>query len=116
MIANKRGHGIPVTPEAPDAAVRLTPERAAAQLAALVDSSEDAIITESLDGVIESWNKGAERLYGYSAAEVVGVAMHTLLPKSLLEEDREILERMRDGEISRDTKRCAFTKPAAPFP
>ncbi len=49
--------------------------------------------------MIESWNKGAERLYGYSAAEVVGVAMHTLLPKSLLEEDREILERMRDGEI-----------------
>lgn len=80
----------------------VTLERAAAQLAAIVNSSEDAIIAESLDGIIESWNDGAERLYGYSASEVVGVAMSSLLPKSLIDEEREILERMRNGEtISR---------------
>jgi PAS domain S-box-containing protein len=76
----------------------VTLERAAAQLAAIVNSSEDAIITESLEGIIESWNNGAEKLYGYTRSEVVGLAMSSLLPKSLLDEEREILERMRNGE------------------
>ena len=78
--------------------VRVTLERAIAQLAAIIDSSEDAIISKSLDGLIETWNAGAERLYGYTAAEVIGRPMHSLLPKSLLEEEREILERIREGE------------------
>ena len=83
---------------APDVTALVTLERAAAQLAAIVSTSEDAIITESLEGTIESWNEGAERLYGYSAAEVVGLPLSSFLPKSLLDEESEILERMRNGE------------------
>jgi PAS domain S-box-containing protein len=98
----KKGCDIKLSPIAPDVTAQVTLERAAAQLAAIVNSSEDAIITESLDGVIESWSTGAERLYGFTAAEVVGHPMFSLLPKSLQEEEREILERMRTGEtISR---------------
>jgi PAS domain S-box-containing protein len=77
-------------------------ERAIAQLAAILDSSEDAIVIKSLDGVIETWSSGAERMYGYSAAEVVGRSMKTLLPVSLHDEEQEILEKMARGErISR---------------
>lgn len=97
-ISERRGREIKLTPLAPDVTALATLERAAAQLAAIVNASEDAIITQSLDGIIETWSPGAERLYGYSAAEVMGVPMTNLLPKSLLEEEREILDRMRSGE------------------
>jgi PAS domain S-box-containing protein len=77
----------------------LTSDRAIAQLAAIVDSSDDAIIGNSIDGgVIQSWNGGAERLYGYTAQEVLGQPMFSLLPKNLFDEEKGILERVRRGE------------------
>ena len=69
------------------------------RLAAIVDSSDDAIFSTSLDYTILTWNAGAERLYGYSADETVGRNMALLVPASLTDELRPILERAARGEI-----------------
>jgi PAS domain S-box-containing protein len=66
-------------------------------LAAIVQSSQDAIIGKTLDGIISSWNKGAERLYGYSAEEVVGLSIAILAPSDS-DDLTSILERLRRGE------------------
>jgi PAS domain S-box-containing protein len=68
------------------------------QLAAIVDSSEDAIGSLSLAGTILSWNAGAERMYGYTAAEVIGTSVSILMPASLHDEFPAYLERLRRGE------------------
>jgi len=67
-------------------------------LAEIVDSSDDAIIGKTLDGVIISWNKGAERLYGYTADEVVGRPISILIPPERPDELPQIMERLRRGE------------------
>ncbi|MEO8604197.1 MAG: PAS domain S-box protein [bacterium] len=69
-----------------------------AQLAAIVESSEDAILSKTLDGVIRSWNAGAESLFGYTRDEAVGRNVTLLIPADRLEEERTILERIRRGE------------------
>lgn len=69
-----------------------------ARLAAIVDSSEDAIISKSLDGEILTWNAGAERLLGYSADEAVGQSILTIIPPDRAKEEDGILERLRAGE------------------
>ena len=68
------------------------------RLAAVVESSEDAILSETLDGTILSWNAGAERLYGYAAAEVIGQPVSRLAPPEQVDEMPRILERLRRGE------------------
>jgi PAS domain S-box-containing protein len=72
--------------------------QAVAQLAAIVDSSDDAIISKDLNGVIMSWNKGAERLFGYTASEAVGRLITLIIPPDRLNEEPKILERLRRGE------------------
>ncbi|OQX02633.1 MAG: hypothetical protein BWK73_42110 [Thiothrix lacustris] len=67
-------------------------------LCATVESSDDAIITKNLSGIITSWNRGAERLFGYTAAEVVGGFVSILAPADRLDEMPTILERIRQGE------------------
>jgi PAS domain S-box-containing protein len=67
-------------------------------LAAIVESSEDAIISKNLDGIITSWNAGAERLFGYTAAEAIGRPVIMLIPEDRLNEEPEILNRIRRGE------------------
>ena len=67
-------------------------------LAAIVDSSDDAIIGKTLDGEIISWNRGAERLYGYTAAEVVGRPISILIPPDRADELPEILDLLRRGK------------------
>ncbi|WP_143393266.1 hybrid sensor histidine kinase/response regulator [Fimbriiglobus ruber] len=69
-----------------------------ARLAAIVDSSEDAIISKSLDGVIQSWNAGAERLFEYTAGEAVGRSITLIIPAERLDEERSIIARIRQGE------------------
>src|SRR5262249_5766664 len=69
-----------------------------ARLAAIVESSEDAILSKTLDGVILSWNTGAERLYGYTAVEIIGQPVSLLAPPEQLEEMPRILEQLRQGE------------------
>jgi len=67
-------------------------------LAVIVDSSDDAIISKTLDGTITAWNHGAEKLFGYSASEAVGKPMLMLLPPERIEEESDILARIRSGE------------------
>src|SRR5690606_32577508 len=70
----------------------------AERLAAIVESSDDAIISKDLDGVIVSWNKGAERLYGYAAEEAIGRPVSMLIPEDRPDEMPSILARIRAGE------------------
>ena len=66
-------------------------------LAAIVESSDDAIISKDLNGVISSWNKGAERLFGYTAEEAIGQPVTMLIPEDRFDEEPSILERIRSG-------------------
>jgi PAS domain S-box-containing protein len=68
------------------------------KLAAIVASSEDAIVGKSLDGTVTSWNAAAERIFGYSAAEMVGASIYRLIPPELHPLEREILQRVARGE------------------
>ena len=67
-------------------------------LAAIIESSDDAIISKTLEGVVTSWNRGAQRIFGYSAEEVVGQHISLLMPPERVEDMRRILERVRRGE------------------
>ncbi len=67
-------------------------------LGSIVDSSDDAIISKDLNGVITSWNNSAERLYGYTAAEAIGKSIMIVIPQDRREEEREILARLQRGE------------------
>ena len=73
-------------------------EQVRQQLVSIIESSNDAIISKDLDGVIVSWNKGAERLFGYSAEEAVGRPITILIPEENRDEEPKILERIRRGE------------------
>ncbi len=68
------------------------------RLAAIVDSSADAIVGKSLDGIITSWNKGAERMFNYTAAEILGKHVSVLIPPDLREEEQRILSKLGRGE------------------
>ena len=81
-----------------DVGERRQAEETLFRLAAIVDSSEDAIVGKTLDGTITSWNAGAERLYGYRAAEVVGKPISLLMPPERPDELPEIMSRLRAGE------------------
>lgn len=81
-----------------DVTERKAAERAMAQLAAIVEASDDAIVSKSLEGIIQSWNCGAERLFGYTAAEAIGQPITLIIPPERHDEERNILERLRRGE------------------
>jgi PAS domain S-box-containing protein len=73
-------------------------EEAQARLVAIIASSDDAIISLNLDGVVLSWNRGAERMYGYTATEMIGSTTEALIPPDRLDEESAILARIRNGE------------------
>jgi PAS domain S-box-containing protein len=89
-------------PEAEESAKPLSMEElndsARSHLAAIVESSDDAIVSKSLEGIIRSWNSGAQRIFGYTAAEAIGKPVLMLLPADRKEEETEILRRLRSGE------------------
>jgi PAS domain S-box-containing protein len=81
-----------------DVTERKQSEGARYRLAAVVESSDDAILSKTLEGIITTWNKGAERLFGYTADEVVGKSVTILIPPDRLDEETVILGRLRRGE------------------
>src|SRR5205085_7151700 len=81
-----------------DITLRKQAEQARAHLAAIVASSDDAIISKNLQSIIISWNKGAEKLFGYTAAEAIGQSVTMLMPPQYVNEEPQILEKIRRGE------------------
>jgi PAS domain S-box-containing protein len=81
-----------------DITERKRAEEARERLAAIVDSSDDAIISKDMNGIINAWNRGAEKTFGYPAAEAVGKPMLMLFPQDLAKDESDILARIRRGE------------------
>ena len=107
----------PASGEEQDYSVRL------ALLAAIVESSDDAIVSKTLEGMIQSWNAGAERIFGYTAAEVIGQPITIIIPLELREEERRILEQVRQGNrvdhfdtirVTKDGRRIAISLTVSP--
>jgi PAS domain S-box-containing protein len=73
-------------------------EEARNRLAAIVESSDDAIISKGLNGIIASWNAGAERIFGFTAEEAIGRPITIIIPPELRDEEKEIISRLRNGE------------------
>jgi PAS domain S-box-containing protein len=69
-----------------------------ALLAAIIDSSDDAIVSKTLDGIITSWNRGAEKLFGYTANEALGQPIFLIIPENRIAEEHDVLARLRRGE------------------
>ena len=70
----------------------------AKRLAAIVDSSDDAIISKNLDGIVASWNQSAERIFGYTAEEMIGTSIRRIIPDNRQSEEDEVVARIRRGE------------------
>ncbi len=81
-----------------DISERKRAEETAQRLASIVESSEDAIVSKTLDGIIMSWNSGAERLFGYAADEIIGKPIAILIPADRYDEEPGIIGRIRRGE------------------
>jgi PAS domain S-box-containing protein len=73
-------------------------QRQALHLAAVVASSDDAIVTKDLDGVVQSWNPAAERLFGFTAEEMIGQSIRKIIPRERLSEEDDVLRRVRAGD------------------
>ncbi len=78
--------------------LRKKTEKALLNLASIVESSEDAIFGKTMKGTITSWNRGAERIYGYRADEIIGCPIHMLVPPDRIEEVGQLFERLTRGE------------------
>jgi PAS domain S-box-containing protein len=81
-----------------DISARHRSERAGRRLAAIVESSGDAIASKDLNGIVTSWNRAAERMFGYSAAEMVGESIRRIIPEDRLSEEDDVLAHIRRGE------------------
>jgi PAS domain S-box-containing protein len=97
-VRDNTGRIIGASKIAQDISERRRAEQAVFRLAAIVESSEDAIVSKTLDGIITSWNEAACRMFGYTAEEVVGQSILRIIPEELHTEEAEILRRLRAGE------------------
>jgi PAS domain S-box-containing protein len=85
-------------------------EEATRRLAAIVDSSDDAIVSKDLNGIIMSWNPGAERIFGYRAEEAIGQPITLIIPPERRAEEEEVLARLRRGERTHHFETVRWTK------
>src|SRR6202162_4359855 len=97
-VLNASGDLVQFVGSLTDITERKRAEQATRLLAAIVESSHDAIVSKSLNGVISSWNKGAERLFGYAAEEAVGQNITLITPPERRDEERTIIEQLTRGE------------------
>ncbi|MEI1253007.1 PAS domain S-box protein [Rhizobium aouanii] len=97
-----------------DISDRKKAEEYSERLAAIVKFSDDAIISKDIHGMIQTWNSGAERLFGYEAAEVIGRPINLLIPPDRQDEEREILSRIRRGEHLEHLESIRVKKNGAP--
>jgi PAS domain S-box-containing protein len=93
-----------------DITERREAEAVRARLAAIVESSHDAIVSKTLNGIITSWNGGAERIFGYTAEEAVGRPIAIVIPQELRSEESEIIRRLRNGERIEHFETVRLTK------
>ena len=97
-IKNAKGEVIGASKIARDISARLHGDEAIARLAAIVDSADDAIVSKTLDGVITSWNRAAQAMFGWTAAEAVGQRITLIIPRERWPEEDEVLARVCKGE------------------
>ncbi len=107
--------GVPAVSKKKSAAGQINDENAAAYLAAIVESSEDAVISKDLSGVITSWNLGAEKIFGYPAGEMIGQPILRLIPPERLQEEAAILSRIRSGESVQHFETVRLAKDGSPI-
>ena len=97
-IKDTRGKIVGVSKIARDISDRVKLQITERQFAAIINSSDDAIVGKTLSGVIQSWNQGAERMFGYSAEEMIGWTIYVLLPDDRKDEETQILAKLARGE------------------
>src|SRR5271168_5200532 len=89
---------------------RKAAEEARSRLAAIVESSDDAIVAKDLNGIITNWNSSAERIFGYTENEVLGKPITILIPPELQAQEKDILHRIRSGERIEHFETVRITK------
>lgn len=87
-----------------------------ARLAAIVENSDDCILSKSLDGIIQTWNRGAEKMYGYASSEIIGKPVSTLIPSESTGEFENIMGRLKRGEIIDHFETLRRRKDGTTFP
>ena len=97
-VKDSSGRVVGASKIARDITDRKRSERSTSLLAAIVDSSDDAIVSKTLDGIITSWNKSAERMFGYYPEEAIGKHITLIIPRDRWDEEAGIIERLRRGE------------------
>ncbi|MBO9675623.1 MAG: PAS domain S-box protein [Sphingobacteriaceae bacterium] len=97
-IKNKKGDVTGISKIARNISIQQLAEEKRATLAAIVESSEDAIISKTLEGIITTWNKGAENIFGYAESEAVGRHISLLIPRNRLDEEDSIIGSIRNGK------------------
>lgn len=97
-LKDKEGRVIGVSKMARDITHQRQLDEVRFQLAAVVESSDDAIMTKNLNGIITSWNRAAERIFGYTDQEMIGASILNLIPEDLRSEEQTIIEKIQSGE------------------
>lgn len=110
IVHDTAGKNVGTLAIARDITERKKTEEALHRLAVIVESSHDAILSKTLDGVITTWNRGAEMLYGYKAEEVVGRSVSILAPPELANEDIQFLDIIKRGEAVKDYETVRITR------
>ncbi|MGH2577695.1 MAG: PAS domain-containing protein, partial [Actinomycetota bacterium] len=98
IARDEAGRALRIVGAMRDVSTRRRAESTSTRLAAIVASSSDAIVGKTLDGIITSWNAGAERMFGYTAAEAIGQSIMLVVPPERRDEELSIIERIRHGQ------------------
>jgi PAS domain S-box-containing protein len=115
-IGTADGHTVGAVLVFRDISERRRHEQTVDRLAAIVEASDDAILTKTLDGTITSWNDGAERMFGYSAADAIGRPITMLFPPDRIAEEEELLRRIGRGERVQHFETERINKDGCPVP